>query len=1000
MITQELRLGSWRVRPDTHELVGPDGPAKLKPRTMAVLLHLARHAGEVRTREEVLAAVWGDAFVGEEVLTHCIWELRQALGDGARKPRFIRTIHRKGYQLIAPVTWLEMAPAEDRDREAGTAPAAAAPPIALRRWPSPELPAQPYPVLLPYTHPALLAGRDREIAELEILLRRPIPILGLQAPSGVGKSSLLLAGLVPALRAREAAPPVALIRHPHEAGIAARILGDLLDGGPRRRPRDEDWRGFAEGLAAARELAGAVPVLVLDQFEEVLRPGAVGSRAVLGPLLAATVRPPPGTREATCRWLLAYRQEAHGELVAWLRDVLYDARAAEVAGVEALPHDLAGHDRFHSKTLLPLGTPAAGGDGLDEAARIFQAVIEKPLAVRSADGTPLYLWRFVPGHAECLAASFAKARIARPDAPLAPEIQVTLAHLIAGAGDDGLIEPGDAEESIDEALEEHLRRSLEAAFPAGEHGAAVRRARALLGLRELAAAGHRRDRGIPVADLARAIGDDGERILTELATPLTRLVVFRDAPEGMRCALSHDRLAAAVVRLVDEEGRRGTLLVDGELLALRRVVTLKTALYRAREKPSTWLPRRHFRRLAAHAEALLWDQERRSWWAACRRRRRADRLRSTALITIALSLLAVVAWGASQRARQIRERRALLEQVVHAEPWAALRAFDELAMRPDADPEELLSLLGERESPMDVLEHGPGAFHGEEVSTVVLRTVERILPWVEGTGAARTPPYPVLIADLVWALDYGPGRDPSHVARARNLRDRVLAPLRRLRPPPAIADSDPDWVSIPAGTFFMGNPERAGKSDERPQHRVSLSAFRILRHEVTNAEYRRLVSDHPGDDNHPAASINWYQAYTYAAWLGGRLPTEAEWEYAARAGCVYASCRRDGSEATIDEVAWTFRNSLDSRTGEAASSSVMRLEPNPWGLYDTLGNLWEWTAGWYAPYPSAPSRVLIDPWGPVPAGGGKRVFGAAAAAARRTGRASPTGSATIPRAGS
>ena len=108
---RDFRLGEWLVRPESCELIGPDGPRQLKPRTIEVLQHLARHAGEVRSREEVLCAVWGDAFVGEEVLSHCVWELRRALGDDSRNPRFIQTVHRKGYKLIAPVSWLETEPA-------------------------------------------------------------------------------------------------------------------------------------------------------------------------------------------------------------------------------------------------------------------------------------------------------------------------------------------------------------------------------------------------------------------------------------------------------------------------------------------------------------------------------------------------------------------------------------------------------------------------------------------------------------------------------------------------------------------------------------------------------------------------------------------------------------------------------------------------------------------------------------------------------------------------
>jgi DNA-binding winged helix-turn-helix (wHTH) protein len=103
MEPQEFRLGDFRVRPRTRELIGPSATVRLKPKSMEVLVDLAEHAGDLRTREELLAAVWGDVAVGEEVLTHCVWELRQALGDDRREPRFIATLHRGGYRLIAPV---------------------------------------------------------------------------------------------------------------------------------------------------------------------------------------------------------------------------------------------------------------------------------------------------------------------------------------------------------------------------------------------------------------------------------------------------------------------------------------------------------------------------------------------------------------------------------------------------------------------------------------------------------------------------------------------------------------------------------------------------------------------------------------------------------------------------------------------------------------------------------------------------------------------------------
>ena len=158
-----------------------------------------------------------------------------------------------------------------------------------------------------------------------------------------------------------------------------------------------------------------------------------------------------------------------------------------------------------------------------------------------------------------------------------------------------------------------------------------------------------------------------------------------------------------------------------------------------------------------------------------------------------------------------------------------------------------------------------------------------------------------------------------------------------------------------------------GDADERPRHEVAVASFRMLRHEVTVDQYRRMVPEHQPDTDGdlPAAYVNWYAAYTYAAWLGGRLPTEAEWEYAARAGCDFAYCSREGTETTVDSVAWTLRNSRDA-VGELEAHPVMALDPNPWGLHDMLGNLWEWTTDVYANYPKGSQD---DAWGRVSSGG-------------------------------
>jgi hypothetical protein len=413
-------------------------------------------------------------------------------------------------------------------------------------------------------------------------------------------------------------------------------------------------------------------------------------------------------------------------------------------------------------------------------------------------------------------------------------------------------------------------------------------------------------------------------------------------------------MAAVVVRMVEEEGRHGKLLVDAELLALRRFVALKTALHLSQAPGSqesesalantvaTRIPRRHYRGIAANAEALLWDDERRAWWADCGRQRRADVLRKTLTTATTLFLLVLLSWGTGSWVKRRELRQALLDTVAQGQPGEALQALAQLAGDSAVIERDLLERLQGREIPMDVLESGLGGVADAERSEVVLRTVQLALPWV-----VEDPENSVLIANLVWALDYGPGRDAATAANALGLRDRVLEPLRQIHPPPSIDADAPDWIEIPAGLFWMGSPEGEGDDDERPRHEVTVSAFRMLRHEVTNAEYRRLVPDHQGEDDLPAAYLRWYEAVTYAAWLGGRLPTEAEWEYAARAGCPYAYCMRNGQEATMDDVAWTLRNSRNREAGGLAPSPMMSLEPNPWGLYDMLVNLWEWTADWY-----------------------------------------------------
>ncbi len=826
--------------------------------------------------------------------------------------------------------------------------------LSLRAWPRPELPEHPWPVLLPCSHPDLLAGRDSELEEVVERLERPTLILGLHGASGAGKSSLLAGGLVPALRA--AGRAAALDRHPAEPGLATRLVGDLLAGPEGALAvADADHATFVDRLLTARRRSGDRPaILVLDQFEQVLRAGRE-ARAAVGVLLAATAQRRPGVAGPVCRWLLGYRRELHGELLRWLGDPLREARALGCPGVEDLPHALASLDRFHAWPLPPLGTaPAHTSDAAGFASRTFLAAILAPLAPREERGRPRYPWRFEGDGAERLARAFGQARVEQPAAPLTPELQVVLAHLVEAAGEPAvLVVPDDPGRLIDDALEEHLARALDAAFPATDR---TGRARALLALRELADAEGRRGGGRSTDDLVRSIGRGGREALEKLQAPQCRLVVAERRGDDLVFTLSHDRLAEVVVRAVGGAAAGGRLAVDPGLLARHRFVALHTELFRSgEEEQATRLSGKHVAGIAAHAETLLADDERRQWWRACLARRRAERRRKAILASVAAALVLVAGWAIWAHVNRRASREALLAEVGGAEPEAALaalaRGLDDRTLAVD----ELRGRLRQREAPLDVLESGMGAVPEPRRGEVVLEVAELAVPLLsEAPGDTRR------LATLLWALDHAPGRTPALAARARALEDRALAPVRKLHPPP-VAGGD-GWVAIPAGTFRMGSsPEEEDAFDnEMPAHEVTISAFRTLDHEVTNAEYRRLHPDHPGEGDLPATSVTWYSAYVYSAWLGGRLPTEAEWEHMARAGCRFERCRRDGEEATVEQVAWTWRNARDP-SGQLRAHPIRRLEPNPWGVYDLLGNVWEWVADWYGAY--GPGGE-VDPWGP------------------------------------
>lgn len=189
------------------------------------------------------------------------------------------------------------------------------------------------------------------------------------------------------------------------------------------------------------------------------------------------------------------------------------------------------------------------------------------------------------------------------------------------------------------------------------------------------------------------------------------------------------------------------------------------------------------------------------------------------------------------------------------------------------------------------------------------------------------------------------------------LEDYSLSHLDRIdRGGPAYYPRDAagiNWVRIPGGSFMMGSDN----ADAKPRHQVSVVSFQIAKTEVTNGQYRACVEagvcsppgSYEGGEDRPVVHVDWNQAKTFSRWVGGRLPSEAEWERAARGGCEAERCLGDDAR-TLDEYAWHKSNS------GGQSHPPCRKRPNQYGLCDMHGNVWEWTDdGYHGFYHGAPT---------------------------------------------
>jgi formylglycine-generating enzyme required for sulfatase activity len=243
-----------------------------------------------------------------------------------------------------------------------------------------------------------------------------------------------------------------------------------------------------------------------------------------------------------------------------------------------------------------------------------------------------------------------------------------------------------------------------------------------------------------------------------------------------------------------------------------------------------------------------------------------------------------------------------------------------------------------------------------------------------------------LIAPLLAAQAAKP--DPKELAAVEKIRARIEEQSKKAATakPEAYKVTIPNttvtygMAAIPAGEFSMGSTAAGAKPDEQPVHKVKIDAFWMQTHEITWDSYlmfmftdqaherekpdalvdalSRPTAPHlemsfgRGNNGFPAISMTQHAANKYAEWLSAktgefyRLPTEAEWEYACRAG-------GDGRPQPLDDYAWYNKNSPQGAFTSGTYHAIGTKKPNAWGLYDILGNVMEWTLDQYAPYTAA-----------------------------------------------
>jgi formylglycine-generating enzyme required for sulfatase activity len=412
------------------------------------------------------------------------------------------------------------------------------------------------------------------------------------------------------------------------------------------------------------------------------------------------------------------------------------------------------------------------------------------------------------------------------------------------------------------------------------------------------------------------------------------------------------------------------LAIDRRLLELRQVVSQRAALYDrdASDVSLLLLSRARRRLLAANAAALIQTDAEQDWWRdsqAFHLGRVRQRFMAAAATLIVLLLTGLWGYKVYRQVQRDRLRSDLLQAVSNQRPnyQGLLDVTERFGASAWRDNSGWLGID-------DLSSINPDNFVSEPFRQAPVN-YESLLTLIDVAH-----PLFMRSRELFGAMSYAleetalRSQDSDVVGRAKTLAETVRRAFievhrrddPRFQAPPAI-DPLNEFVPVRAGTFTMGassasDPE-AGPDET--EHVVSLSAFRMQRHEVTNQEYQRFDPTHRFDLGRERHPVSEYEAQAYAAWLGASLPSEAQWEYAARGTEATGSAARGrrypwGGEALSDD-----RAAYNQRDSSPVGTHSLGRTPPPESLDDMAGNVFEWCRDWYDAYDP---RVRADPLGP------------------------------------